>query len=162
MRYQTALRSEALRAIEFGGFESNPLGDENGTNGLRWYMVAQKSHQKSHQSSPGVHGCIALALIALLLIVSPAFSDSRPACVIVIAADRASTTEIYRHELAHCNGWVHPDQHPKGQPRKGYKSPKPPEQFVRPYPGNLVDHWVTTDEALRICGSYGCQWFEAR
>jgi hypothetical protein len=55
MRYQTALRSEALRAIEFKGFESNPLGDENGTNGLRWYPMAQKSHRKRHRS-PDVLG----------------------------------------------------------------------------------------------------------
>ena len=104
---------------------------------------------------------MALALIALLF-ASPAVAYSPPACVIVVAADRPSTTEIYRHELAHCNGWKHSDQHHKGKPVKGYQSPKPPERFVRPYAGKLIDHWVTTDEALRICGSYGCQWFERR
>jgi len=81
-------------------------------------------------------------------------------CVIVVALDRTSSMEIYRHELAHCNGWVHADQAHHGKPKQGYKSPKPPLHFVTPYKGKLVDHWVSTQEALRLCGSYGCQWFE--
>lgn len=83
-----------------------------------------------------------------------------PTCIIVVANDRASTAEIYQHEIAHCNGWRHDDQGHDGKPRKGYKSPQPPASFIREYPGKVVDHWVTTDEAIRICGSYGCQWFE--
>lgn len=95
---------------------------------------------------------------AAFFAISPAVAA--PACHIVVAADRPSTVEIYRHELAHCNGWTHPDQHHKGSPRKGYQSPKPPAKFVRPYAGKLVDHWVSTKEAIRICQSFGCQWFE--
>lgn len=79
-------------------------------------------------------------------------------CVIVVAVDRPSSAEIYRHELAHCNGWDHPDH--KGKPKKGYQSPQPPQKFIRPYAGKLVDHYVSTREALKLCGSYGCQWFE--
>lgn len=98
-----------------------------------------------------------LLTAALLLSASPAFAKT---CMIVIAADRPSSAEIYRHELAHCNGWEHADQHHKGKPKAGYQSPKPPAKFVRPYAGKLIDHWVSTKEALRLCGSYGCQWFQ--
>lgn len=99
-----------------------------------------------------------------LTIAAVAFSICAPAmaakqCNIVIAVDRASAAEIYQHELAHCNGWVHPDQHHKGKPKQGYRAPKPPAKFIKPYP-NLVDHWVSTEEAVRVCGSYGCQWFD--
>jgi hypothetical protein len=98
--------------------------------------------------------CMAAALVS-----SPAVAAKT--CVILVAADRPSTAEIYRHELAHCNGWTHADQkHGLFGPRNGYQSPKPPAKYVKPYPGKLVDHWVSTREALRICGSYGCQWFE--
>lgn len=77
-------------------------------------------------------------------------------CTIVVADDRPSTPEIYAHELAHCNGWTHPDQGHKGKPKKGYQSPKPPTKFVREFPGELIVHYVSTEEALRRCGSYGC------
>lgn len=98
---------------------------------------------------------IAAALLALTA--SPALAKT---CVIVVAADRPSSAEIYQHELAHCHGWEHADQNHKGKPAKGYQSPKPPVKFVKPYP-NLVDHWVSTKEALQICeGTYGCQWFQ--
>lgn len=98
-----------------------------------------------------------LAAALLAFTTSPVFAAKT--CVIVVAADRPSSAEIYRHELAHCWGWEHADQHHKGKPVKGYKAPKPPAKFVKPYP-NLVDQWVSTKEALRICGSYGCQFFE--
>lgn len=96
-------------------------------------------------------------VLAVLLVSTPAMAA--PVCHIVVAADRASSAEIYQHELAHCNGWEHADQNHAGKPKKGYQSPKPPAKFVKPYP-NLVDHWVSTKEALRVCGSYGCQWFD--
>lgn len=99
-----------------------------------------------------------LIVAAIVLVNTPVYA--KQTCVIVVAKDRASTAEIYQHELAHCNGWEHPDQNHKGKPRKGYQSPKPPERFVRPYSGKFVDHWMTTKEALAICSSYGCQWFE--
>jgi hypothetical protein len=98
------------------------------------------------------------------LFLLPAIVSNSPAeartCHIVVAADRASTPEIFRHELAHCNGWEHPDQHHKGRPKAGYRAPKPPAKYVRPYVGKLDDQWVTTTEALKVCGSYGCQWFD--
>jgi len=80
-------------------------------------------------------------------------------CYIVVAMDRASSLEIYQHELAHCNGWQHADQHHGvNGPRKGYKSPKPPARYVVPYKGKLIEYFVSTPDAIRMCGSYGCQW----
>lgn len=96
-----------------------------------------------------------ITLAALAAVSSPAIS----ACHIVVAEDRASTLEIYRHELAHCHGWEHPDQGHKGKPRNGYQAPKPPAHFVKPYP-NLIVHWVDSKTALETCGSFGCQWHE--
>lgn len=105
------------------------------------------------------HYALAACALAAIFITPPAHSAPKT-CVIVVAADRPSSSEIYRHELAHCWGWEHPDQNHKGKPVKGYQSPNPPARFVKPYP-NLVDHWVSTKEALRICGgTYGCQWIQ--
>jgi hypothetical protein len=102
---------------------------------------------------------LAAATIAVAFFTFQAFAAKT--CVIVVAADRPSSAEIYRHELAHCNGWEHPDQnHGMFGPKRAYQSPKPPAKFVRPYAGKLVDHWVSTKEAVKICGSYGCQWFD--
>lgn len=53
MRYQTALHSEALRAIEFKAFERKGRKHENGTNGLPWRTVDQKSHAKRHEERDG-------------------------------------------------------------------------------------------------------------
>ena len=84
-------------------------------------------------------------------------------CVIVVAMDRASSLEIYQHELAHCNGWEHADQgHGQNGPKQGYRSPKAPVRYVVPFKGKLTTHFVSTKEAIAICQSYGCQWFEGR
>ena len=48
MRYQAALHSDALRAIEFTAFRRNPYLDECGTNGLPWRTVDRKCHEKRH------------------------------------------------------------------------------------------------------------------
>jgi hypothetical protein len=98
-------------------------------------------------------------VLAVLVAAFPALAAPKT-CVIVVADDRPSSAEIFRHELAHCNGWEHADQH-HGMfgPKKGYQSPKPPAEFVKPYP-NLESHWVSTKEAMKLCGSYGCQWFQ--
>lgn len=100
---------------------------------------------------------ILITLAALAAISSPAYAA--PVCHIIVADDRASTLEIYWHEVAHCNGWVHADQNHQGKPKKGYQSPKPPAKFLKPYP-NLDVQWVTTTEALQLCGSYGCYYFD--
>lgn len=97
--------------------------------------------------------------LAALLASTPAMA-AHAACHIVVADDRASTLEIYQHELAHSHGWEHPDQkHGMFGPKKGYQAPKPPAHLVRPNP-NCEVQWVSTPEAIRICGSYGCQWFD--
>lgn len=83
-------------------------------------------------------------------------------CIIVVAMDRSSSLEIFQHELAHCNGWVHADQAHVGRPKKGYVSPKPPVQYIVPFKGKLTVHEVSTKEAIEICQSYGCQWFVKR
>lgn len=83
-------------------------------------------------------------------------ASAYPTCMITVANDRPSTPEIYWHEVAHCNGWDHPAQGHQGKPRRGYRAPKPPAEFVRDYRGTLIVRWVSTDEALAICGSYGC------
>lgn len=97
----------------------------------------------------------ALILAASIAFVGYLENPAHSAPEIVVAEDRASTLEILQHELAHLAGWEHADQGHRGRPRKGYVSPKPPARFVRPVPGVIV-HWVSTAEALRICGSYGC------
>lgn len=80
-----------------------------------------------------------------------------PACTIFVAKDRDSRNEIYHHEVAHCNGWVHADQNhgPEGPP-KGYKAPKPPRRYLGKYKGPFKVNWLTTEEAIKECGSYGC------
>lgn len=69
-----------------------------------------------------------LAAALLALTVSPSLAAKT--CVIVVAKDRPSSAEIYRHELAHCWNWSHPDQHHKGKPKAGYQAPKPPAKLL--------------------------------
>lgn len=81
-------------------------------------------------------------------------------CIVVFADDRPSTKEIYQHEIAHCNGWVHPKRAaPKvGQNYQAYKAPArylhEPDMEVQAYP-------MSSKEAKDYCdGHWGCQWFE--
>ena len=106
-------------------------------------------------------GAVAVVVgIAALMLALVALRVEAKTCTIVVAVDRPSTMEIYHHELAHCNGWKHADQGHHGKPKQGYVSPKPPAKYIRPYKGHLDSHFVTTREALTLCESYGCQWFQ--
>lgn len=98
----------------------------------------------------------AALVAAALALASPAGATEFPVCEIVVAADRPSAPEIYRHEVAHCNGWEHPDQGHRGRPRRGYQAPQPPAEYLHAYPGRLVVHMVPTERAVEVCGSYGC------
>lgn len=87
-------------------------------------------------------------------------------CIIAYANDRPSTPEIRAHELAHANGWSHPEQK-WIVPPKGYVAIKPPKRFVRvPTNCTLVEMPLPTKTVQDLClsmtgrASYGCQWFE--
>lgn len=81
-------------------------------------------------------------------------------CVIVFATDRPSWKEIYWHEIAHCNGWEHPE---KPAPKKGenYQAYKAPSKYLK-WPNTPVEtRAVSSVEAKKLCeGHWGCQWFE--
>jgi hypothetical protein len=80
-------------------------------------------------------------------------------CVVVFATDRPNWDEIYRHEIAHCNGWEHPVA---GPPRKGenYQAPKPPLRYLHMPDMPVITRAVKTEEALKLCDRHwGCQWF---
>lgn len=81
------------------------------------------------------------------------FAAYAPPCEIVVANDRPSTAGIYWHEVAHCNGWRHAERE---TPQSGYVASIPPDEFVHDYPGQLTVRWVSTRQAIAICGSYGC------
>lgn len=81
------------------------------------------------------------------------FAAYAPPCEIVVAADRTSRAEIHRHEVAHCNGWRHPE---RDRPGAGYRADRIPAEFDHPYPGKVTVRWVSTTQALAICDSYGC------
>lgn len=87
-------------------------------------------------------------------------------CVIAYADDRPSTLEIRAHELAHANGWTHPEQK-WILPPKGYVAIKPPAKFVRvPTSCRLEEMPLPTPVVQELCKamtgrrSYGCMWQE--
>lgn len=104
---------------------------------------------------------IATAAVALaaLTCANVASADTGKMCVIVFAKDRPSWKEIYWHEIAHCNGWVHPDK-PAPRPGENYQAYKAPKRYLY-LPKMMVETLaVSTHEAKKLCdGHYGCQWF---
>lgn len=98
-----------------------------------------------------------LTTVALLLTASPALTAQT--CVIVYANDVPFRGEVYWHEMAHCNGWEHPER--KGSAfASGYKAYQPPKKYLFKYPGPLRVRSVSTNEANLLCDSYGCFWFQ--
>ena len=86
-------------------------------------------------------------------------------CVIVVPSkgphpDWFQWEPIYWHEIAHCNGFEHPETEAKAV-GKGYTSYDPPKRYLR-YPSMPVEtRAVTIKQAQKICGGHwGCQWFE--
>lgn len=81
-------------------------------------------------------------------------------CVIVFAADQPSWKEIYWHEMAHCNGWTHPE---KAAPKRGenYQAYTPPSRYVHIPDMPVETRAVSTTQAKKLCdGHWGCQRFE--
>lgn len=82
-------------------------------------------------------------------------------CVIVYSpGTNGDWVEKYWHEMAHCNGWKHPD---KG--RVTGKAHQAPARFKHLYYGPIAtpcgERPCTVPEAQRLCGGhFACQWFE--
>lgn len=99
-----------------------------------------------------------LTLAVFATLCTPALAADR--CVIVFAKDQPSWKEIYWHEMAHCNGWTHPEKAP---PKNGenYQSYVPPKRYVHLPSIEVETRAVTTAEAKKLCdGHWGCQRFE--
>jgi phosphatidylethanolamine-binding protein (PEBP) family uncharacterized protein len=82
--------------------------------------------------------------------------------VIVSGGLNGNWHEKLDHEMAHCNGWVHPEQE---APLAGahYQAYTPPRQYVHHYHGRVILEHVSIEEAKRRCdGHYACQWFEGQ
>jgi hypothetical protein len=78
-------------------------------------------------------------------------------CVIVYSGGtNGDWVQKRNHEVAHCNGWVHPVKPDPTGPAYA-----PPAQYVHTYPGRLIEHHVNLPTAQRLCaGHYACQWFQ--
>ncbi len=78
-------------------------------------------------------------------------------CVIVVSGGmNGDINEKYWHEMAHCNGWVHPIK--VSIVGEAYQ---PPKKYLHVYPGPIDYRQVSLSQAKRLCnGHYACQWFE--
>lgn len=104
-----------------------------------------------------------LALLISLFLASPAFADT---CVIVVPVGPGWNSEaIFKHELAHCNGWKH-NHYKKAVAAYGYQGEVPPRRFVHPYAGEFEARYETPADTRKFCKAvtgfpaYGCQWVE--
>lgn len=102
-------------------------------------------------------------LIFATLLAGPAFAQS---CVIVVPSKGPHPSwfqwePIYRHEIAHCNGWVHDDSLFHAKVGKGYISHPIPRKYDHAPTIAVETRGVTIKEAQKQCdGHWGCQWFE--
>ncbi len=100
-----------------------------------------------------------LRLITAFLTLGVANSALADTCVIVFAVDRPSWKEIYWHEMAHCNGWRHPER-PAPRPGENYQAFKPPRRYLHLPEMPVETRAVTTEQAKKLCGGHwGCQFF---
>jgi hypothetical protein len=78
-------------------------------------------------------------------------------CVIVYSGGTDGNWQEKRdHEIAHCNGWEHPE---KADPTG--RAYQPPKRFIHTYAGKIVEQHVSLAEAKQLCdGHYACQRFE--
>jgi hypothetical protein len=69
------------------------------------------------------------------------------ACMIVVATDRPAFAELYEHEVAHCNGWMHTEERLNGD------APvlRPPAKWRVSYEGVLYTRFGSTAEVLALC-----------
>lgn len=78
-------------------------------------------------------------------------------CLVIISpGTNGDVREKYLHELAHCNGWEHPDQAAPSD-GKAYSAYKPPHKYLRRYRGRMKVRLVSTSRAQELCnGHYAC------
>ena len=78
-------------------------------------------------------------------------------CVIVFSPGmNEDITEKYWHEMAHCNGWEHPNK--ISAFGEAYK---PPKKYLYKYSGPIKEYSVSVKQAQKLCGGhFACQWFE--
>ena len=78
-------------------------------------------------------------------------------CVIVVSpGSNGDVNEKYWHEMAHCNGWVHPEK--VSTEGEAYQAPR---KYRYVYEGPIELYNVSQREARRICGGHkACQWFK--
>lgn len=72
--------------------------------------------------------------------------------VVVSGGTNGNWKEKLQHEMAHCNGWVHP-----GQAGGYHQAYSPPKEFIRPFKGKLTLRRVSTSKAMLLCdGHFAC------
>lgn len=74
------------------------------------------------------------------------------ACLIIVSpGTNGNWEEKYLHEVAHCNGWVHPH---------GVHGLRPPKAFLHNPKMPTEVKLVSLGEARRLCrGAMACQFF---
>ena len=106
---------------------------------------------------------LAACLVVLAAFCAPA---SAKTCVIVVPSKGPHPSwfqwePIYRHEIAHCNGWVHDDSLRDVKVGKGYVSHPIPKKYDHAPSIAVETRGVTMKEAQKQCdGHWGCMWFE--
>lgn len=66
--------------------------------------------------------------------------------VIISGGTNGNWQEKLAHEMAHCNGWVHP-----GQDGAYHKEFKPPRKYLGKFRGRVILEHVSMEEAMAKC-----------